>query len=614
MFTSWFVSLSAISIFFAVGLTVVNWNELALDLPRLYSVPSLALAWVVCMLVIVAHEFAHGLTCKYFGGSVREIGFLLIFFQPAFYCNVSDAWLFPKKSRRLWVTFAGAYFEIFLWALAMLVWRLTDPHTLINYVALVVVATSAVKTIFNLNPLIKLDGYYLLSDFLEVPNLRQRAFGFLGIRARKLWGAAAQKLAETTPRERKIYFIYGVLAWTYSFWLLAFVATRFGGLLIERYQAWGFFIFALCLLILFQRPVRNLLRTPAAFFRVGGGMRIWLKRLIELALLVGLAAALWFCRLELKISGAFTILPIRHVRAEVEGIVQQIFAEEGDTIKKGERIASLTDRDYLADLRKVKAELDEKQARLNLLKAGARPEEIQLAKTTAAKAEERINYARTHLEMDEALVKDQLISKREFEDTKELVSVRVKEFQEAQDRLKLLEAGSRTEEIEAVAAEISRLNAAQRYLEDQLQLLNVNSPIDGIITTHKLKEKIGRNVKKGDLVAEVHEINTVTAEIAIPEKEFADVKLGQKLVLKARAYPQSSFAGTVRSIAPIMTAPEDARAERTIMVITQLDNAEHLLKPEMTGNAKIYCGEQRLLDLVTRRLVRFIRVEFWSWW
>jgi hypothetical protein len=50
------------------------------------------------------------------------------------------------------------------------------------------------------------------------------------------------------------------------------------------------------------------------------------------------------------------------------------------------------------------------------------------------------------------------------------------------------------------------------------------------------------------------------------------------------------------------------------MVITQLDNAEHLLKPEMTGNAKIYCGEQRLLDLVTRRLVRFIRVEFWSWW
>jgi len=616
LFTPGFVCFSAATIVFALGLTIANSTDLALDLPRLYSVQSLALAWGIAMLVIIAHEFAHGLTCKYFGGSVREIGFLLIFFQPAFYCNVSDAWLFPKKSQRLWVTFAGAYFEIFLWAIATLIWRVTDQQTLINYVALVVVATSAVKTIFNLNPLIKLDGYYLLSDFLEIPNLRQRAFGFLGSRVRKLWGAATQKLQQATPRERRIYVIYGVLAWTYSFWLLAFVAKSFGGFLVERYQAWGFFIFTLCFVILFQQPVKKLLRAPATLFRVKGGMNIWLKRLIRLSILGAVGAALWFCRMELKISGAFTILPMRHadVRAEVEGIIQDIYAEEGDAVKKGDRIASLTDRDYLADLRKTKAELEEKQARLNLLKAGARPEEIELAKTTMAKAEERIKYARTHLEMDEALVKDQLISKREFEDTKELVSVRVKEFQESQDRLKLLQAGSRKEEIEAVAAEISRLSAAQRYIEDQLQLLSVNSPITGVITTRKLKEEIGRNVRKGDLVAEVHEVNTVTAEIAIPEKEFADIKLGQKLVLKARAYPQTSFEGTVSSIAPVVTAPEDVRAERTILVITQLDNAAHLLKPEMTGNAKIFCGEQRLLDLVSRRLVRFIRVEFWSWW
>ena len=59
--------------------------------------------------VTTAHEFAHGLACKHFGGEVHEIGFLLLYFQPAFYRNVSDAWLFAKKSQRLWVTFAGAY-------------------------------------------------------------------------------------------------------------------------------------------------------------------------------------------------------------------------------------------------------------------------------------------------------------------------------------------------------------------------------------------------------------------------------------------------------------------------------------------------------------------------
>src|SRR5207247_10940684 len=147
----------------------------------------LVLAYATMLLVIVAHEFAHGLTCKFYGGSVREIGFLLLFFQPAFYCNVSDAWLFPEKYKRLWVTFAGAYFEIFLWAMATLVWRVTDTHTIVNYLALVVMATSAIKTLFNLNPLIKLDGYYLLSDWLEVPNLRAKAFRYVRARLRD-WG------------------------------------------------------------------------------------------------------------------------------------------------------------------------------------------------------------------------------------------------------------------------------------------------------------------------------------------------------------------------------------------------------------------------------------------
>src|SRR5206468_4574435 len=143
LFTPGFVFFSAALILFAVGLTVSNWAELRQELPRLYTFQSLALAWAMAMLVIVLHEFAHGLTCKYHGGSVREIGCMLIFFQPAFYCNVSDAWLFPQKSHRLWVTFAGAYFEIFLWAIATLVWRVTDSNTVINYLALIVVATSA---------------------------------------------------------------------------------------------------------------------------------------------------------------------------------------------------------------------------------------------------------------------------------------------------------------------------------------------------------------------------------------------------------------------------------------------------------------------------------------
>src|SRR5207249_7967948 len=104
----------------------------------------------------------------------HEIGFMLIYLQPALYCNVSDAWLFPKTSTRLWVGVSGPYFELVIWALATLLWRVTDGETWINYLALIVMATSGIKTCFNLNPLIKLDGYYLLSDYLGIPNLRAR--------------------------------------------------------------------------------------------------------------------------------------------------------------------------------------------------------------------------------------------------------------------------------------------------------------------------------------------------------------------------------------------------------------------------------------------------------
>jgi hypothetical protein len=121
------------------------------------------------------HEFAHGLTCKHHGGEVREIGVLLLFFMPCLYCNVSDAWLFKEKSKRLAVALAGGYFELFLWSLAAFVWRLALPGTLPHQLAFVVVTVCGVGTLLSFNPLLKLDGYYLLSDGLEVPNLQRRA-------------------------------------------------------------------------------------------------------------------------------------------------------------------------------------------------------------------------------------------------------------------------------------------------------------------------------------------------------------------------------------------------------------------------------------------------------
>jgi multidrug resistance efflux pump len=615
-FTPHFLVFSAAVILFAIGITVTNWEEIGRNIQSLYHFQALFFAWLIIFLVIIAHESAHGLACKHFGGEVHEVGFMLLYFQPAFYCNVSDAWLFPEKSKRLWVTFAGAYFEVFIWALATVTWRLTEHETWVNFLALVVMATSGIKSLFNLNPLIKLDGYYLLSDYLEVTNLRQKSFNYLSAGIKSMWGTATAARKETSRRERRIYLTYGLLAGAFSLWLLGFVTLKFGGFLVGRYQGIGFVLFMLFLLALFRDRLSKLLRLPTVLRT----SRLKLAPMPQVAKFLILSATvlplLYFGRMELKVSGEFKVLPIHNsdVRAEVEGIIDQIYADEGDVVKKGIMIARLSDRDSRADLRKIKAEIDEKQAKLRLLKAGSRQEEIAKAKAGMEKAKERVKYATERLAMYRTLYEKQMVSLKEFQEAEENAAVRLRELEEAEAELSLLLAGTRPEEIEAAEAEIARLNAQRRYIEEHIQLLHLASPISGLITTPRLKERIGQNVKKGDLIAQVHELETVRAEISVSENEIADVQVGQEVVLKARAYPGKSFYGKISSVATTAIKGDNGQPVRTILVITEIDNDSFLLKPEMTGNAKIYCGKQSIIDLVTRKFAHYIRVEFWSWW
>jgi membrane fusion protein (multidrug efflux system) len=170
------------------------------------------------------------------------------------------------------------------------------------------------------------------------------------------------------------------------------------------------------------------------------------------------------------------------------------------------------------------------------------------------------------------------------------------------------------EEIEAKEAEISRLKTQEQYLEQQLKSLVVTSPISGVVTTRHLKEKIGQSLKKGEVIAVVQQIETLNAEIMVPEQEIANVKTGQRVILRVRAYPGAKLVGAINGIAEIADKEGDPAGRRIFLVTTKISNEDQLLKPEMSGQAKIYCGKQHLIDVTTRRLARYLRVEVWSWW
>jgi multidrug resistance efflux pump len=674
-FTPSFLSVSAGLILLAGLIAFTNWGELGRDLLRLSRVQVLLWAWLTLLPITMAHECAHGVTCKRFGGAVHEVGFLLLYLQPAFYCNVSDAWLFPARGHRLWVTFAGAYCEICLWAVATLTWRLTEPETAVHAAAAVVMATAALRSLFNLNPLIKLDGYYLLSDYLDIPNLRQRAFRHLRTILQRLQGVARQERPAGSQRERRIYVVYGLLAGTYSVLLLGFIFVQLSRFLIGRYQGMGLLLSTGLLMVVLRHPLKKGLPRPAVLFRPRHRLRIPrpVKCLLGLTILL---AVLYMIRLERKVTGEFTVLPVHNaeVRAQVEGTIATLAVAEGDAVNAGDPIARLADREGRAELRKVEAEIVQQQAQLKMLQLGPRQEEIALAhqavetaKTRQAhaqkrvaeatrmhterraraeaavtKAQERLKYARSALAMVTVLRDKGAISRREFEEVEEQATVRAKEleeaqaelrlvvaedlaevrrevalaakaWEEAQGRLRVVLAGSRPEEIEATEAALARLEAQRRYLVEQLELVQVVSPIAGVITTPKLHEKLGQYVRKGDLIAQVHALQTVTVEIPIAEKEVADVQRGQPIVLKARAYPWQTFYGEVTTVAPIAIQDGSSGSGRTIVVTTHLDNTAGLLKPAMTGHAKILCGKRRLMVLLAQWCARTMRVEFWSW-
>ena len=674
-FTPYFVVGAAILMLWAVVTVITDRAAIGADLARLWNFQSLFLAWAVILVVVTLHEFAHGLTCKHFGGQVHEMGFMLIYFQPAFYCNVSDAWLFPQKSRRLWVTAAGAYFELFVWAVATLVWTVVEPATWISGLALIVMATSAIKQFFNLNPLIKLDGYYFLSDLVDAPNLRQRAFTYLkGGLARLVGTAAPPASIETSSRERVIFAAYGVMAFVFSYWFLWHIVLGIGDFLTSRYQGAGFMAFTMFLGVVFPRPLRRLLGRGAgssgatgvvptgavpsnatgvvptgavpgnATGPVSGGVpstatdvvttgvstqtalatttgpprrspRRTKRRVAWLLLGGGALIAMFVVRIPLRVGGDFELRPGRNadVPATVDGVIDRVYVDEGAMVRSGDTIARLSEYEHRARLRALEADVAERRAQLHLLKAGARPEEIALATLAVARAEEPLRVARAEAERVRTLAATHVASRAEVERAEEQVAILSNDLEQARGRLAMLRAGSRPEEIAASEQTVARADAERARLETEIARLVVLAPHDGVVMTPRLPEKVGKYVKAGDLIAEVYALDRLTAEIAVTEKDFGEVDLGQPVALRLRAYPDQTFSGLVSRIAPA-AADTGWRAERTVRVEVELPNPDHVLRPKMTGYARIELGDRRVVDVLTRRIRRYIRVEFWSWW
>jgi multidrug resistance efflux pump len=390
-----------------------------------------------------------------------------------------------------------------------------------------------------------------------------------------------------------------------------------------------------------------------------------------LAALGAAAAVLCLVHVEDRAGGPFQVRPVvrAEVRAPMAGFLRAVYLEEGNCVQARAVVACLEVPNLATRIAQKQAEVRELQARLRLLEAGPRAEELQarrrraeLAQAWYAQAEHNLERAQKALEAELAQLDRQIdqqaaevafardvyarsrhlrathtISEEQYNEAEkryhtcqaQLSQARLQkqartavglreaetdlarrrgELAEAQASLTLLECGPRPEEVEAQRALLARAQEEVRFLEGVRERTQVRSPVTGLVTTPRLADKVGQYLQEGEVICQVEDPAGLEAEVVLADQDVGRVRVGQEVRLAARTRPFQSFRARVDRIAPRAVRGD---LHSTVTVYGRIRDARDELRPGMVGHARVACGRRPLGAIWAHRLLRFLRTEFW---
>jgi putative peptide zinc metalloprotease protein len=407
---SWFFSPAAVAISLALMtaallLVGVQFDTFRAKLPTFYDffTPGNAILLGITLAVTkVFHEFGHGLSCKHFGGECHELGVMFLVLTPCLYCNVSDSWMLPNKWHRAAIGAAGMYVEVVMASIATFVWWTSQPGV-VNSLALNVVFICSVSTvIFNGNPLLRYDGYYILADVVEIPNLRQKATTILGHKMGEWFLGMEPSEDPFLPKRNQVFFaLYSIASACYR-WLVVFSILLFLYKLGKPYklEVVGQIMAMVALGGMIFQPLYQV----GKFLKVPGRLdKVKKPRMyITLGAIGLLVAGVLLVPLPYQVLATLEIEPRKAeaVYIEVPGKLAEVLVKPGDTVAKGQVLARLEN----PELDRKIAELDGDRAQLE-----AQLDNLDRQPTRQGEAASAIPQVRSTLESK----KKQLREKRE---------------------------------------------------------------------------------------------------------------------------------------------------------------------------------------------------------
>ncbi len=370
-----------------------HWTDLTKDISdRVLDPKNLVLLWFVYPVVKTLHELGHAYATRKWGGEVHEIGIMLLVFSPVPYVDASSAWAFRDKRKRMVVGAAGIAVELFLGALALFTWLAVEPGA-VRAVAYNVMLISGVSTLlFNGNPLLRFDGYYVLADAIEIPNLGSRSNQYLGyLFQRYVIGVGDAESPAHSAGERFWMVVYGIASFIYRIFISFIIITFIAGKFFVIGVVLAIWAVATQVLMPVGKSISFLVSSP--------NLRRQRGRALSTSVLLALAAMLLLFVVPApswtRTEGVVWVPEEAQVRAGAEGFIVSLLAPVDAEVRRGQALIQAEEPFLETRVAVLNAQVEELVAKYDALapvdrvQAAQVREELVAARANLQRARER---------------------------------------------------------------------------------------------------------------------------------------------------------------------------------------------------------------------------------
>ena len=347
---------------FGMKIAVENFGDLRVQGQGILATNNLFLLYLGMVFVKAFHEFGHAYFCRRFGGEVHVMGVMLMIFTPMPYVDATSSWSFRERWKRVLVGAAGMIVEIFIAAIAAFIWSKTGPGVVHSLAYNIMFVASVSTVIFNVNPLMRFDGYYILSDLLEIPNLNQRAaMQMRHWSERWLFGLKNSESPAGTRREAGWLGVFGVTSWLYR-------VIVFSGVLLvvaDRFLIIGIVMAVVCLISWAVVPVVRFVKYLSASPRLDRVRHRAIGVTAGIAVLLVVLLAVVPFPYSFRAPGVVVASQRTEIVNEIGGRVEALVARPGSFVKQGQPLLKMANPELDLQIADTRAHLDEVNARLH---------------------------------------------------------------------------------------------------------------------------------------------------------------------------------------------------------------------------------------------------------